>query len=188
MRVPVTKYPHYGASHFQSLVRHHLTSTLSTITTINLQPSSSNYSPSHVIVDKIDALSSSSPPRNHGKPRKAAMAHSRRAAVDNTSPQRNMDSSMATDSTLAVRQPQVAIDVEQPLTESQSTDSTAQASNTPLTPTRTQRFRAELRRITLHFTPSWFSVNMGTASPRSCSTSCRTSLTGLGLYRMSSSG
>jgi C4-dicarboxylate transporter/malic acid transport protein len=31
-----------------------------------------------------------------------------------------------------------------------------------LRPSRTQRFRAELRRITLHFTPSWFSVNMGT--------------------------
>ncbi len=32
----------------------------------------------------------------------------------------------------------------------------------PLSPTRWQRFRSELRRITMHFTPSWFSVNMGT--------------------------
>lgn len=29
-------------------------------------------------------------------------------------------------------------------------------------PSRSKRMRAELRRITLHFTPSWFSVNMGT--------------------------
>ncbi|SPO29983.1 related to Malic acid transport protein [Ustilago trichophora] len=38
--------------------------------------------------------------------------------------------------------------------------STTQASS-PLTPTRSQRFRSELRRITMHFTPSWFSVTMG---------------------------
>lgn len=74
---------------------------------------------------------------------------------------------MATDSTLATRK-QVAIDLEQPAplpSDLRSTDPTTQASSshtTPLTRTRTQRIRAELRRITLHFTPSWFSVNMGT--------------------------
>uniref|UniRef100_V5GMS5 Malic acid transport protein n=2 Tax=Kalmanozyma brasiliensis (strain GHG001) TaxID=1365824 RepID=V5GMS5_KALBG len=77
-----------------------------------------------------------------------------------------MDPSMATDSTLATRK-HVAIDLEQPAplpSDLHSTDSTTQASSshTPLTPTRTQRIRTELRRITLHFTPSWFSVNMGT--------------------------
>ncbi|GAK67324.1 sulfite transporter Ssu1 [Moesziomyces antarcticus] len=30
------------------------------------------------------------------------------------------------------------------------------------TPSRAQRFRKEIRRITMHFTPSWFSVTMGT--------------------------
>ena len=39
--------------------------------------------------------------------------------------------------------------------------STSEASS-PLTPSRSQRLRSELRRITMHFTPSWFSVNMGT--------------------------
>ena len=52
-----------------------------------------------------------------------------------------------------------------PLSNTNSTSSnqtrTTQAS-TPLTRTRSQRIRSELRRITMHFTPSWFSVTMGT--------------------------
>ncbi|KAJ9478502.1 Sulfite efflux pump SSU1 [Pseudozyma hubeiensis] len=36
------------------------------------------------------------------------------------------------------------------------------SSPSPLTLTRSHRWRSELRRITMHFTPSWFSVNMGT--------------------------
>ena len=51
-----------------------------------------------------------------------------------------------------------------PLSNTSSTQaSTTQASSPPpLTPTRNQRIRSELRRITMHFTPSWFSAVMGT--------------------------
>ncbi|CDS02093.1 hypothetical protein, partial [Sporisorium scitamineum] len=82
----------------------------------------------------------------------------------------NMDPSMATDFTAAIKE-HTENDVEQPshqeaqlsnTTSSSSNEASTTQASSPLTPTRSQRLQSELRRITMHFTPSWFSVNMGT--------------------------
>lgn len=87
----------------------------------------------------------------------------------------NMDPSMATDITAAIHEHDRTNRARQqeqrnnPITHASISVSTAESSSSsssssspPLTRTRSQRWRSELRRITMHFTPSWFSVNMGT--------------------------
>ncbi|KAJ1036156.1 hypothetical protein NDA18_000022 [Ustilago nuda] len=80
----------------------------------------------------------------------------------------NLDPSQATDYTNAVKQQsRKESPLQEQLSNANSTPSHHDMTPTteggsPLTPTRAQRFRSEMRRITMHFTPSWFSCVMGT--------------------------